>query len=52
MKIIKEKFMITIIATVLLLILKIVFNKNDKLKKIISNLLLVDYIIYKFCCQV
>lgn len=45
MKIIKEKFMITVIATLLLLILKIVFNKNNKLKKIISNLLLVNYIL-------
>lgn len=52
MKIIKGKFMITIIATVLLLILKIVFNKNDKLKKIISNLLLVDYILITVYWQI
>lgn len=44
--------MITIIATVLLLILKIVFNKNDKLKKIISNLLLVDYILITVYWQI
>lgn len=39
MKIIKGKFMITIVATLLLLVLRMFFNKNDKLKKIITNLL-------------
>ena len=45
MKIIKGKFMITIVATLLLLVLRMFFNKNDKLKKIITNLLWVDYIL-------
>lgn len=45
MKIIKGKFMITIVATLLLLVLRMYFNKNDKLKKIITNLLWVDYIL-------
>ena len=45
MKIIKGKFVITIVATLLLLVLRMFFNKNDKLKKIITNLLWVDYIL-------